>query len=158
MAALDVAGAITNVKTMLSDLAVWQTICGVASSAAAGERIHLGAIEDAGEESPCPFIILDVDPFQSDWMPSTSHGSLVIEVRVELAIPEANRLTYSAQYSWVWTQLSSLLAGINGAVNGSGGLMMTNLNMPIAPGPLDPDENNGRIEWAFTLSLVMKFI
>jgi hypothetical protein len=74
MAALDVAGAIANVKTMLSGLAAWQTICGVTTTGEAAKRIHLGAIEDTGEESPCPCILLDIDPFNSDWMPSTAHG------------------------------------------------------------------------------------
>jgi hypothetical protein len=47
-----------------------------------------------------------------------------VEIRTELAIPETERETYAAMYLWAWTQVSALLAGINGAVNGAGGLMI----------------------------------
>ena len=67
MAALDFAGAVTNVKTMLSGLTAWQTICGVSSSAEAAKRIHLGGCEEEQEESLAPVIILDIDPFNTNW-------------------------------------------------------------------------------------------
>lgn len=158
MAALDFAGAVTNVKTMLSGLTAWQSICGVSSSAEAAKKIYLGGQEECEEESLCPMIILDIDPFNTNWLQSTSRGKLPVEIRCELAVPEANRATISEQYSWVWSQVGSLLAGINGAVNGAGQLMVDSLNMAIKPGAIDPDENHGRCEWGFVLSLTLEFI
>lgn len=158
MAALDFAGAVTNVKTMLSGLTAWQTICGVASSAEAAKRIHLGGCEEEEEESLAPVIILDIDPFNTNWLQSTSRGKLPIEIDVQLAVPEANQATISDQYSWVWSQAGSLLAGINGAVNGAGQLMVDSLNMSVKPGAIDPDPNHARCEWGFVLILTLEFI
>ena len=158
MASLDIATTITNVKTMLGSLAAWQTICSVPTAAEALERIHEGGIEEDGSETLCPCIILDVNPLQTDWMPTTSHGDAVIEVRIELEVPEEERCSYQRQYIWTWQQVSALLAGINGAVGQSGGLMIEGLNMSLKPSPIDPDDNNGRIEWGCILELVLKLI
>lgn len=160
MASLDVIGAIDNCKTMLSGLTAWQTICGVSSSADSAKRIHLGAIEDDGEQTPCPCIILDIDPFSSDWMPSTSHGRLTIEIRIELEIEQDYRGSFVDQYRWSWTKISAILAGINGVVNGSGQMMVRSITMPIPPGPINPDENvvGRQYEWGCVLNLICDFI
>lgn len=158
MAAMDVAGAIANVKTMLSGLTAWQTICGVSTSAEAAKRIHLGGIEDDGSESLCPLIVLDIDPINTDWMQSTLSGDLVITADFDLSIPESERSSIAAQYIWTWQKFSEVLAGINGAVNGDGGLMLKGLGVPLKPGPIDNDDNLGRCEWRFGLSFTLRFI
>jgi hypothetical protein len=91
-------------------------------------------------------------------MPSTAHGLLTIEARTELAVPAEHCETYEDQYKWTWQQVSALLAGINGSVNDGGQLMLQSLNMPLEPGPIDPDDNFGRVEWLFILALVLEFI
>lgn len=153
MAALDVVGALANVKTMLSNLTAWQTICGVSTAAAAAERIYEGAVEEVDGETTTPSIILDVTSIPTTWKANRFHGELAIEIRCELEVPEVNRSTFSAQYVWVWTQYSAILAGIAGAVGGSDQHMSTSLETPIMPGRIDPDENQGRCEWGFVLSL-----
>lgn len=158
MAALDFAGAVNAVKTMLAGLTAWQSICGVSTSAEAAKRIYLGGEEESEEESLCPMIVLDIDPFAVNWLQSTFRGKLQVEIRCELAVPDENRGTVSEQYSWVWTQVSALLAGINGAVQGAGQLMADSLNMAVKPGAINPDENHGRCEWGFVLMLTLEFI
>lgn len=158
MAALDFAGAVANVKTMLAGLTAWQSICGVSTSAEAAKRIYLGGEEETEEETLCPMIVLDIDPFNVNWLQSTFRGKLAVEIRCELAIPEEKQASISDQYSWVWEQVSSLLNGINGSVNGAGQLMAESLNMTIKPGAINPDENHGRCEWGFVLMLSLEFI
>jgi len=54
MAALDVAGAIANTKSMLSNLSAWQTICGVSTAALAAARIYEGGTDEDEELSLPP--------------------------------------------------------------------------------------------------------
>lgn len=157
MAALDFAGAVTNVKTMLSGLTAWQTICGVSSSSEAAKRIHLGGCEEEQEESLVPVIILDIDPFNTNWLQSTFRGKLPVEIDIQLAVPESNQATISDQYAWVWAQAGSILAGINGAII-SGTIMADALNMSVKPGAIDPDPNQARCEWGFVLVLTLEFL
>lgn len=153
MTALDVDGAIANVKTMLSGLSAWQTICGVATSALAAERIYEYGVEEDDEVTLCPCIILDVDETRSTWTAGALRGNLIVTVRMELAIPEENRTSYSTQGRWFWQKLSAMLAGINGGVGDSGELMLEEITMPLKPGRIDDDHNGGRVEWMVMLGL-----
>jgi len=159
MAALDVAGAITNTKTMLSNLTAWKTICGVATADEAAQQIHEGGIEvESDDIQTTPCIILDVTSLPTDWMPSRLSGDLTIEVRVELEVPPEETSTYAKQYIWVWTQFGNILAGIMGAVGGAGQLMIRRLETPVMPGRVDPNTNNGRCEWGFVINLTTDFV
>lgn len=158
MAALDVAGAIDNVKTMLSELSAWQAICAVNNSTDAAKRIYEGGVQEDPDKTVNPCIVLDIDPFTSEWMPSTSKGVLVVEIRTELVIPEDKRGSYATQYVWVWQQVAALLAGINANINDPGELMVENINLPLKPGPIDPGDNQGRIEWGFIIALQITLI
>lgn len=159
MAALDIAGAMQNVKTMLAGLSAWQTICGVSASGPASLRIYEGGIEeekDGTTLAPCCF--LDFTSLPTNWLGSRFQGRITVEMRFELAVPEANQTTYADEFVWVWEKCSAILAGINGAVGNAGQLMADSLEMPLKPGKIDPHENNGRCEWGFILALSMDFI
>ena len=157
MARLDVLGLLTNARTMLAGLTAWQSICGVTTTAEASERIYLGGVVAAPEEALAPICWLDIDPTNFDWQ-GTARGRVTVEARFELAVPEDKIADYSQQFSWVWHQVSALLADINGAVNGSGQLMLRNITMPMRPGPIDPDDNDGRTDWMLQLGLVVEVI
>jgi hypothetical protein len=157
MAALDIAGAIANVKSMLSNLSAWQTICGVSTSALAAARIYEGGTDEDEELSLTPCIFLDVTSLPTNWLANHLRGTLAIEIRVELDVPEDQRTTYSTQYVWVWGKFGELMAGINGAVDGSGQLMIEGLSVPTMPGRIDPNTNSGRCEWGFIYSLTVDF-
>ena len=157
MARLDVLGLLTNTKTMLASCAAWQSICGVATSAEAGKRIYLGGVSAAPEEALAPICWLDVDPTSLDWQ-GTVRGRVTIEARFEIAIAEEFIADYQTQYAWAWGRLSELLDSINASVNGSGQLMLRSLTMPMRPGQIDPDDNDGRVDWAFALGLVVEVI
>lgn len=155
MARLDVLGLLTNARTMLAGLSTWQSLCGVSSSTEAAERIYLGGVVAAPEEALAPICWLDIDPANFDWQ-ATARGRVTVEARFEIAVPEDKIADYSQQFSWVWGQVSALLADINGAVNGSGQLMLRNITMPMRPGPIDPDDNEGRTDWMLQLGLVVE--
>lgn len=146
MAALDIDGAVQNVKTMLSELTAWQTITGTSTSAAAAQRIFEYGVDDS-EGSQSPLIILDIEDLPAEWRAGRLAGPLIVEARLELEIPEANRLSYGTEGRWFWQQLSSILAGVNGNIRDSGGLMFQGLTMPLKPGRINPEENEGRTEW-----------
>ena len=155
MARLDVLGLLVNARTMLAGLSTWQSLCSVSSAAEAAERIYLGGVVAAPEEALAPICWLDIDPANFDWQ-STARGRVTVEARFEIAVPEDKIAVYSQQFSWVWQQVSALLADINGAVNGSGQLMLRNITMPMRPGPIDPDDNDGRTDWMLQLGLVVE--
>jgi hypothetical protein len=157
MAALDVGTAMQNVKTMLSNLTAWQTICGAANASEAALRIYEGGIEET-DETLAPVCFLDFTSLPTNWLGNRFQGRLTIEMRFELAVPIDNQTSYADQFVWVWDQVSDLLAGINGAVGGSGGLMADTLEMPTQPGRIDPHENKGRCEWGFILALSVDFL
>jgi hypothetical protein len=50
------------------------------------------------------------------------------------------------------------MAGVNSSSGGSGQLMLRQLNITQEPGPINPDENQGRNEWAFQISLVIDLL
>ncbi len=160
MASLDVGTSLTNLKTMLSGLTAWQTICGVSSSAEAALKIHYGAVEEDSEDdcdqNPC--MILDVTSLDTTWKANKLHGTAVFELRFYMQMPDAEKATYGTQYIWIWQQFSAMLAAIDGAVGGAGQTMIDSLNVPLLPGRLEPDENNGKSEWNFVLSLGVDFI
>jgi hypothetical protein len=157
MARLDVLGLLTNTRNMLGSLTTWQEICGVSTAGEATERIYLGGVVAAPEEALAPICWLDVDPANFDWQ-GTSRGRVTIEARFEIAIPEDKIADYSQQFSWIWGRVSALMADINAAVNGSGQLMLRSLTMPVRPGPIDPDDNDGRTDWMLQLGLVVEVI
>ena len=159
MAALDVAGAMANVKTMLSGLTAWQTICGVASSSEAAKHIYYGGAEEEDDDpSPVPCITLNITSLPTNWVASHLRGRLTIELRFEVEPPEENRATFSDQYLWAWGQWGSVMAGINGAINDAGELMVQAVDVPLMPGQIDPDDNKGRNEWMWVISLSCEFI
>lgn len=157
MTALNVLGLLDNVKAMLAGLQAWQSVCGVATSAEAGERIYLGGVEATAEEDTSPLCWIDVNPATFDWF-STNRGRVTVELVFEIGIPETERETFQGEYRYAWTQASAILAGINGAVNGSGQLMLRSLTMPLRPGLINPEDNDGRHDWRFTLGLVVDMI
>lgn len=158
MAALDVGTALSNVRTMLSGLSAWQTICGVATSGAAIHRIHYGAIEDDQESTSAPCIILDVTSVPTNWLANRLQGTLTIEMRFYLEMPNSERETFSDQYIWAWQKFSAMMDGINGACGDAGEVMIKSLDVPLMPGRIDPDMNKGVSEWNFILSLGVDFI
>ena len=157
MAALDVATTIANCKSMLSGLAAWQSICKVSTSAEAAKRIVEGGTEEPEDAALCPIILLDVTSVPTNWIANRLRGTLTIEIRVELEVPP-EYVTFAQQYVWIWQQCSALLAGINGAVGGSGQLMIDRLETPLLPGRKDPNLVNGRNEWGFIISLSVDFM
>ena len=66
MSALDILGLLDNTRTMLAGLAAWQSVCGVATSAEAAQRIYLGGVEATPEEDTSPLCWLDVNPTTFD--------------------------------------------------------------------------------------------
>ena len=146
---------------MLSGLTAWQTICGVSSSTEAARKIHFGCVEEDPDEPGCelnPCIVLDVTSLSTTWAANKLHGKLIFEIRFYLEMPDAEKATYSTQYVWIWTQFSSMLAAIDGAVGGAGSTMIDSLDVPLLPGRLDPDENGGKSEWNFIISMGVDFI
>lgn len=158
MANFDIASAVTNVKTMLAGLPAWQALCKVATAAEAAEKIYIGVIEDDGAESKCPLISLDINPVVTTWDGGRLRGKIAVEIRMELAIPSSNSRTMQDCYLYMWQQCGNMIAGINGAVGGSGQLMTESCAMRSTPGPIDPNENFGRNEWAVIWDLTMDFI
>jgi hypothetical protein len=161
MAALDVGTALSNVRTMLSGLSAWQTICGVSTAAEAAKKIHYGAVEldpDEPTSSSNPCIVLDITSLPTTWRANRLHGTATFEIRFYLEMPEAEKATYSIQYIWIWQQFSAMLDAINGAVGGAGQTMINNLDVPLMPGRLDPDVNGGGSEWNFVISMGVDFI
>jgi hypothetical protein len=157
MSALDILGLLDNTRTMLAGLAAWQSVCGVATSAEAAQRIYLGGVEATSEEDTSPLCWLDVNPTTFDWM-ATSRGRVTVEAVFEIGVPETERVTFQDEYRYAWTQASAILAGINASVNGSGQLMLRTLTMPLRPGLINPEDNDGRHDWRFTLGLVVDVV
>lgn len=157
MAKLDLDSAMQNVKTMLSGLSWWQGICKTSSQSVAAESIFEGGTETTPDESAAPCIVLDFDPFNTDWM-GTSRGLLTIRLHTEIPVPSDNQETYAARYRYAWQQFSSMMAGINGAVNGSGQLMLKQLNVIQEPGEFDPKTTGNRIEWGWIIAVVLDLV
>lgn len=157
MTALNVLGLLDNTRTMLAGLVAWQSVCGVSTTAEAAERIYLGGVEAEPEQDTSPLCWLDVNPATFDWM-ATNRGRVTVEAVFEIGVPEQERVTYGDEYRWAWTQASAILAGINGAVNGSGQLMLRSLTMPLRPGLINPEDNDGRHDWRFTLGFVVDVV
>ena len=157
MSALNILGILNNTRTMLSGLVAWQSVCGVSTAAEAAERIYLGGVEATAEEDTSPLCWIDVNPATFDWM-ATNRGRVTVEAVFEIGVPEVERETYQDEYRYAWTQASAILAGINAAVNGSGQLMMRSLTMPLRPGLINPEDNDGRHDWRFTLGFVVDAI
>lgn len=157
MATLNFNGVVANVKTMLKNLSAWQVICNVSTAAEAAERIYEYGVTDTGA-SLCPCIILDIDSDQMDWQGGALQGALPIDVRMELEIPDAERTSYATEAVWFWTKLSALLDGINTSVNDGGELMLERMTLPLRPGLIDPDENQGRREWMTVIRLEITVI
>lgn len=161
MADLDVGTALSTLRTTLSSLSAWQTICGVSTAAEAIKKIHYGAVEldqdePASSQNPC--IVLDVTSLATTWKANRLHGTAVFEMRFYLEMPDAEKSSYGTQYVWVWQQFSAMLDAINGAIGGAGQTMINNLDVPLMPGRLDPDNNGGGSEWNFVISMGVDFI
>lgn len=158
MAALDMLGAMQNVKTMLSSLTAWQAICGVSTAALAAERIFDGSTEDYEETTLCPCILLNEESLPMEWQQAHLRGRPVVEIRVEAEVPEENSALETDAYAWARGFYRDMLAGIAGAVGGSGGLMIEALRTKQPPGLIDSNTNNGRYECGFILELVFVLI
>ena len=157
MARLDVATLMSTCKTMLGSLSAWQSLCNTTSATEATKRVYLGGVPAEPLETTCPVCWLDINPAVFDWA-GTGRGRVTVEARYEIAPPEAIRDDYQAQYLWTWQQVADLMAGINSAVNGSGGLMLRSMTVPLRPGQIDPADNDGRSEWSFTFGLVIELV
>jgi hypothetical protein len=157
MTALNILGLLDNVKTMLAGLVAWQSVCGVATAAEAAERVYLGGVEATPEDDASPLCWIDVNPATFDWM-ATNRGRVTVEAIFEIGVPETEQETFQDEYRYAWTQASAILAGINAAVNGSGQLMLRSLTMPLRPGLINPEDNDGRHDWRFTLGLVVDVV
>jgi hypothetical protein len=155
MAQMDLGAALASVKTMLSGLTAWQTICGVSTSTEAAKRIYLGGAEDDGELCPCCVIDLADSNAPFEFNRSTP---LNVEMRFQLAMPEDQQRNLQTQFIWIWSKCSALLLGIREDSNGSGELMHTGTTLVVKPGPIDPDDNDQRNEWAFTLQITVRII
>ena len=155
MAQLDLGATLANVKTMLSGLTAWQTICSVATSTEAAERIYLGGAEDSGDLCPCCVIDLADSSAPFEFNRSTAVN---VEMRFQLAMPEDQQKNLQTEYIWAWSQCSALLLGIRENSNGTGELMHTGTSLTVKPGPIDPAENDQRNEWAFTLQITVRMI
>ena len=161
MAALDAGTALASLRTMLSALPAWQTICGVSTSAEAAKKIHYGAVEvdqDEPTSNSNPCIVLDITSLSTTWKATRLHGTAVFEIRFYLEMPEAEKATYGTQYLWIWQKFSELLDAINTTLSRDGGEMVKTVDVPLMPGRLDPDNNGGGSEWNFVLSLGVDFI
>jgi hypothetical protein len=161
MAVLDAGTYLATVRTVLSGLSAWQTLCGVSTAAEAIQHIHFGALDldkDAspGDENPC--MILDVTSLPTEWRGNRLHGTITVEIRVYLSMPESERATYGSQYVWVWSKFSAILDAINGVVGDAGEIMIRSMAVPLFPGRVDPDNNGGEGEWLFVLSLTSDII
>lgn len=152
MAALDIDGALSNIRTLISTLTQWQTVTGSANAAAALAYIYRGGFTDDGSIT-APYCVIDIEDFNATWNAGRFKGELSAVLWFELAVPEASQTTYETQYVWVWQQLSGILAGINGGVQGGGQQMSEGLSLIIKPGLVEPDENTGRRDWRFALGL-----
>jgi len=153
VAALDIVGSLTNVKTMLSGLTAWQTLCGGATEAAA--RIYKGGTEEESETlTPC--IFLDFSSLPTNWIGGRLTGRVTYEIRCEFPIPEDDRQTYEDEYIYAWTQLAGILDGINSGVNGAGQLMIDSLEVSTPPARIARESNKGRTEWGFILAMAVK--
>jgi hypothetical protein len=150
MADLDVDGLIQNVKAMLSGLTTWQTLTGTSTAESAAEFIYEYGVED--ECGILPLMILDLEDLPLSWNAGHLAGQVQILVRLELEIPEIHRGTYSAQARWFWQQISGLFSTINPAIQGSGELMFQGMSMPLKPGRIEQDTNNGKCEWMCMLA------
>jgi len=152
MAALDVDTTIQNVKTVLSNIAGWQTICGVSTAAEAAERIFEYGVDEF-DDTLTPCIILDVEESSLTRTGGKMQGNVFFTVRMELEIPPAQRETYSTQGRWFWQKLQTILAGFDSNQGTTGGLQLASFTMPVKPGRIDPDTNQGRCEWMVMLGL-----
>lgn len=151
MAALDVYSLLQNTKTMLSESTTWQTLTSSGAASAALAYIHEYGVDDDCEHQP-PLIILDLEDLPLSWDGGNLAGTVQVLCRIELAIPESSAGTYANQGEWFWQQLSGILADINGGVRDSGQLMFSRLSMPLKPGRIEPDINNGRVDWMCMLA------
>lgn len=161
MAALDVGTALSSLRTMLSGLSAWQTICGVSSASEAIKKIHYGAVEldpDDPESSENPCIVLDITSLPTTWKANRLHGTAAFEIRFYLEMPDAEKATYSTQYIWVWQKFSAMLDAINTTLSRDGSEMVKAVDIPLMPGRIDPDQNRGGSEWNFVVSLTVDFI
>jgi hypothetical protein len=158
MAALDITGAVENVKNMLGGLQAWHDICGVDNQVEAKRRIYKGGKEEEADCTLCPCIILDARPMSTNWIANRSRGELAVEIRIELEIPDDKTGTHEEQWMWMHEQTAAMLAGINANVQSGSQLMLRSLAMTLPPGAIDPDDNHGRIEWGTILEATMDFI
>ena len=159
MARLDVAGILANVRANIAAIAAWQTLCSVADNTAAAKRVYYGGVqEDYGDDTRAPLCVLQIDPAQTEWNAGTSRGRLTVNATFELAMPAEKEGDYGGQYLWCWQALADIMAGVNSSSGGSGQLMLRQLNITQEPGLINPDENQGRNEWAFQIALVIDLL
>ena len=161
MASLDIATALVNVRSAISELAAWQTMCGVSTAAEAAQRIVYGSNSVECElpiDQQFPVIILTFKQFSTEWKGNKLHGSVTFELDFSFLMNESEKGSFSDQFLWIWQQLSLMLAALEGAVGKSGEVMIRSLSIPIEPGRFDPDKNTGTSEWTFVIAIGGDFI
>ncbi len=153
MAALDIDGYLSNVKTLIAGTSIWQSLTGTANATDAAEFIHKGGYNESDGIVP-PVCILRVNPWSARWRGNHFHAdSIPVSLWFELPCPPANQTSYEAEYIWATQQMAALMAAVNGGVQGGGQLMATAVSMELEPGRVDEDENNGRCDWRFVFNL-----
>ena len=158
MAALDVATTLTNLRTTISAMTSWQAIVGVSTAAAALEKIFIGGRPE-GTESCVPLIVLEVESIPLELAGGHFRtNSLTINIWCEIAIPSTSMGSYEDQYLYVWGKWSAVIAEFASLAIAGSTLMSQRIQPVQLPGRKDPDINQGRKEWGFTVAVVTHLI
>ena len=156
MAALDIDGYLNNVRTAIAGTSIWQSLTGTANATDAAAFIYKGGYYEKKDDVRIypPTCIIRVNPWSARWRGNHFHAdSIPVSISFELPCPAGNQSTYEAEYVWATQQMAALMDSINSGVQGGGELMSTSIGMELEPGRIDEDENEGRCDWKFVISL-----
>jgi len=130
---MSVGGAMTNVKTRLSEMAAVQTILGAGDASEALTRIFKWAAPPFATLLP-PRIVLDPMSVNGTRKGQRMQGDVNIEVLTQITIPTANTTTEEAQWEWFGDNvMDPMLAAISADVGADGGLDLLRWNTTLAP-------------------------
>jgi len=134
-----IKAVLANVRDMLADIEIVQTIADVETAAEAKNRIHyFAAIDDGAAINLPPRIILDIDGLSEEFTASQFGGTVRVLILLEATIPTANAATEQDQALWFWDVVENILDDSEDAINADGGLVVRNRDISIPPGPIDP--------------------
>lgn len=155
MANLDFNGLLNNVRTLVSSSTTWQAITGTANAAEAADFVYKGGYYE--ETIDPPICIINVNPWNGIWTGGRiAVSGASVSLWFDIPIPAGSRGTFEDEYSYCMTQVSGLLADFSNGIQGGGQLMATGIGMEAQPGRIDEDDNNGRCDWRFVLSLLVE--